>query len=216
MPVTAPFPRGLYALLHSGDVDAARAVLDGGASLVQLRMKHRSATEVAHAARALLPLCQEHQVPLIINDDPYVARDVGADGVHVGQQDMDVERVREIVGNKSLVGLSTHTEDQLRVACTKPALSYIAMGPIYWSSTKSGHADAVGPEELRRRVHWLRSFTQLPVVAIGGIVNEARAQAVARAGADAFAVAGAIDLVDLSARKDAVLRLSTAFQQARS
>jgi len=123
---------------------------------------------------------------VIVNDRPDVAAVSGAAGVHVGQQDLRPEEARKNVGVAALIGLSTHTLDQVREADAGPA-DYIAIGPIFPTQTKQIPDPAVGVEFVRRA----RALTSKPLVAIGGITL-ARAGKVWAAGADAVAVAGDI------------------------
>lgn len=120
---------GLAALV--ADVVAA------GVDVVQLREKDAPRESVLSAARALAALCADLGVPFVVNDDPEVAAEARADGVHVGQGDASVERCRELLGDEALVGLSTHSPEEFRAALTTSA-TYLSAGPIEPTPTKPG------------------------------------------------------------------------------
>ena len=204
-------PQGLYALVSSGDETRLRAILEGGAAMVQLRIKGAASADVTAAAKRLLPLCRAYKVPLLINDDVDVAAE--ADGVHLGQADETPRDARARLPASSIVGLSTHDDAQFDAVLTGGAgagggVDYIAVGPVFPSSTKAGHAAVVGVGALQQRC----ARTSLPVVAIGGIGDAARAAAVGRAGAHAFAVVAALDVMD---PRPVAFRLGLSFFAAR-
>jgi thiamine-phosphate pyrophosphorylase len=143
--------------------ETAEAVLRGGADCLQLREKGLSAAELLERARRLVELCHNHDALLIMNDRPDVAALSHADGVHVGQHDLTVAEARHIVGGDAVVGVSTHTGEQIRAAAAE-APDYIAVGPMFATATKP--QDLVpGPALLARA----RATCSLPLVAIGGI-----------------------------------------------
>ena len=158
----------LYVLLteklcHLDWLATARAALDGGADCLQLREKDLPDRELADRARRLVDLCRQRDVLLIINDRPDIAVAVGADGVHLGQDDLPIAVTRRIVGTTGLVGVSTHTIEQASAAADESP-DYIAVGPMFASVTKPQDHIA-GPETLAAA----RRMTSLPLVAIGGI-----------------------------------------------
>ncbi len=113
------------------------AVLDGGVDLVQLREKDRPFRDQLDAARLMRDICRDHEVPFIMNDSPETALDVGADGVHVGQDDVSVARCRELLGAGAIVGLSTHSPEEFSAALVQDA-TYLSAGPIVPTPTKLG------------------------------------------------------------------------------
>lgn len=143
--------------------DLLRAAVAGGTDIVQLREKRLpddELTAVAHASRAL---CERIGALFIVNDRPAVAAETGADGVHVGQEDLPVPEVREIVGPEMLIGLSTHSEAE--IDAVDPALvDYIGVGPVHETPTKEGRP-AVGVELVRYAV----AHAKVPFFAIGGL-----------------------------------------------
>ena len=115
------------------------AVLRGGVDVVQLREKVLGHDLQVAAARAMAAICHDHQVPFIMNDSPEHARQSGADGVHVGQDDVTVARCRELLGPGAIVGLSTHSTSEFDLALSGEA-SYFSAGPIAPTPTKPGRA----------------------------------------------------------------------------
>ena len=164
----------------------AAALLDGGALLLQLRLKDASTRELLAEARAIVPLTRARGARLVVNDRADVARLAGADGVHLGQDDLPIAAARRIVGPDALVGMSTHDPDQARAAAAAGA-DYLGVGPVFATATK---ADALTPRGLAL-VRAVREAVALPLVAIGGIDVE-RAADVRGAGADAVAMIGAL------------------------
>ena len=150
--------------LCSGDWFAtAEAALIGGADCLQLREKDVSDRELLNRAKRLARLCHDHDALLIVNDRPDIAAISGADGVHLGQDDMPVAAARRVVSPTCLVGVSTHNMEQVEAAAAA-APDYIAVGPMFPTSTKPQH-HIPGPKTLAEA----RSHTSLPLVAIGGI-----------------------------------------------
>jgi len=180
--------------------EIVRMLSDGGASLIQLRDKEASGRELLEQAIACLKLTRNVGATLIINDRVDVALTAGADGVHLGQDDLSVEEAREILGEDKIIGVSTHSIDQFRAALETSA-NYIAVGPVYPTITKENPAPVVGLELVREA----RKLTDRPLVAIGGI-NHARAPEVIEAGADCVAVISALyplpEKVDLGSKPE--------------
>jgi thiamine-phosphate pyrophosphorylase len=150
--------------------DLVRAAAAGGVDVIQLRDKDLDDDELAAVAHATQILCRQLDVVFIVNDRPRVAAEVGADGVHVGQDDMPAADVRELLGEESIVGLSTHAPEEIDAA--DPALlDYIGVGPVHATPTKPGRP-AVGTELVR----YAAAHASLPFFAIGGLdagnVNE--------------------------------------------
>jgi len=113
------------------------AVLEGGVDVVQLREKHRPREEQVAPGRLLAEICRDFGVPFVMNDDPTLAAEVNADGVHVGQEDVSVEYCRELLGESAIVGLSTHSNEEFDRALAHPA-TYFSAGPIEVTPTKEG------------------------------------------------------------------------------
>jgi thiamine-phosphate pyrophosphorylase len=163
-------------------VDLCRAFLEGGARLIQLRAKRLGSGALLELTERLVAMARPYTGRIVVNDRADVARMAGAAGVHLGQEDLDAASARAIVGPEALVGLSTHTSDQIEAALHQP-ISYLAVGPVFATATKdTGYAE-VGLDLVRQAA----ARAQVPVVAIGGI-DLAHALEVIGAGAAAIAV----------------------------
>lgn len=147
-----------------GLVETVLDAVAGGATSIQLRDKHASDQELIVQARALLQVLQPAKVPLVINDRVDVAREVGADGIHVGREDMPVEQVRQMVGPDMWIGFSVETAEAAERVDPR-LVNYAGVGPVFSTGTKPDHLPPVGVEGLRR----LAAVLPVPVVAIGGI-----------------------------------------------
>ena len=161
----------------------ATAYLAGGAKLLQIRTVQAASGELLAWCDAVVAAAGEHDARVIVNDRVDIARLTGATGVHLGQDDLTVDTARELLGAEALVGLSTHNTRQLECAATL-AVSYVAVGPVYDTSTKDTGYQAVGLDLVRAAAG---QEPRRPVVAIGGITLET-AHAVFEAGASAVAV----------------------------
>lgn len=170
------------ALLTIPEPECARQVVDAGVRLLQYRNKTASSCDLLESSKRLSTELVPREVTFIVNDRADVAALAGASGVHVGQEDLSAEEARGIVGRDKLVGISTHNRAQFEQAAGTSA-DYIAVGPIFSTSTKSNPDPVVGTEFIRQ----VRPLTDKPIVAIGGITLE-RAAEVVRAGADSVAV----------------------------
>ena len=169
-----------------GMVETARLAVAGGATLVQLRDKHGGTARTVETGRALKEALAGTHAKLIVNDDAEAAIAVGADGLHVGQSDLSVAEARARIGPEAILGLSVETPGQ--AAQVDPALvDYVGAGPVFATSTKPGHAPAVGFQGLAAMV----AASPAPAVAIGGLKAHHVRQALA-AGAKGVAVISAI------------------------
>jgi len=140
-----------------------RGASAGGVDIIQLREKHLPDDELASVAKAARILCEQLGTLLIVNDRPWVAREAEADGVHVGQDDIPVAELRELVGPDMLIGLSTHSPEQID-AVDASIVDYIGVGPIHQTPTKPGRG-AVGVELIR----YAAANAPVPFFAIGGL-----------------------------------------------
>jgi thiamine-phosphate pyrophosphorylase len=166
-------------------VTAAGEILEGGAEILQLRHKAFFSRELFTAAGRIAEMCRQAGAHFIVNDRADIARLLGA-GVHLGQDDLTPSQARHIAGDDAIIGYSTHNEEQLRAAAREPA-DYLALGPIFATSSKENPDPLVGIDGLRR----LRTMTERPLVAIGGITR-ANARSVLEAGANSVAVIGGL------------------------
>jgi thiamine-phosphate pyrophosphorylase len=164
-------------------VDAAARILEAGAGLLQLRHKGFFSREMFEQAREIAALCRGAGALFVINDRADIAKLLNA-SLHLGQDDLPPADARRVLGDGALIGFSTHNEAQLRAAAPEP-VEYLAIGPIFGTSSKMNPDPVVGLAELHR----LRGLTARPLVAIGGITR-ANARSVLEAGADSVAVIG--------------------------
>jgi thiamine-phosphate pyrophosphorylase len=176
----------LYFVADRVGMDRAlEGALAGGADLFQLRDKDASDDELVAAAERARERCHAAGALFLLNDRPDLAVTCGADGVHVGQDDMPVGRARELVGDAALVGLSTHSVQQAQAGCRSGA-DYIAVGPVHATPTKEGRP-AIGVEPIR----YAAAHVEVPWFAIGGIDAET-VDDVVRAGARRVGVVRAL------------------------
>src|SRR5947209_17701543 len=184
MPVELPklYPitdRRLSGLSHAEQV--AR-LCEGGARVVQLREKNLSSREFYREAVEALRVARERGVKLIVNDCADIALALGADGVHLGQNDMPPAAARALLGEDAIIGFSTHNVGQAIEAARMP-VDYVAIGPVFATSSKDNPDPSVGLEGVARA---REAVGRLPLVAIGGITRE-NARAVLEARADSVA-----------------------------
>jgi len=170
------------ALLTVPETECAEKLVSAGIRLLQYRNKKASARELFESSKRLSSLLIPKCVTLVVNDRADVAMAADASGVHVGQEDLAPESARSVIGREKLLGLSTHNLEQFRSACATSA-DYIAVGPVFSTSTKANPDPVVGIEFVRS----VRKLTDKPIVAIGGITLESAAEVI-QAGADSVAV----------------------------
>jgi thiamine-phosphate pyrophosphorylase len=197
--------RGLYAITDPTLIPAAQllqacaAALRGGARLLQYRDKPASTSERHQRAASLRDLCRDHGALFLINDDPELAADIGADGVHIGQSDGGIARARQLLGPHAVIGVSCHSSLDLAKAAEQASANYVAFGRFYPSMTKP---QAAGADPVV-----LRNDLAIPQVAIGGITLD-NASALITAGADAIAVIhGLFSAADIEAQARAFSHL---------
>jgi thiamine-phosphate pyrophosphorylase len=168
----------------------ASAFLSGGATLLQLRAKRAPGGWLFDTASDIVALAHGAAARVIVNDRADIARLSGADGVHVGQDDLAPALVRGIVGGQAMVGVSTHTREQVEAAVAQP-VSYVAIGPVFDTRTKPSETMALGLAGVREAAAITRA-AGLPLVAIGGITLETAPEVI---GAGAASVAVISDLL---------------------
>ena len=166
-------------------LDAVASALKGGVDILQLREKNMPANKILELGKKVKLLCAEYGATFIVNDRVDIAYVLEADGVHLGQDDMDVESARKILGNNAIIGISTHAPEQAQKAVNDGA-DYIGMGPVFTTPTKPGRP-SVGLEYAK----WVSENIKIPAFAIGGI-DLTNVQDVINAGAKKIAVVRAI------------------------
>lgn len=189
---------GLYAITDPTLIPAERllaaceAALRGGARLLQYRDKPASPSERWTRAVSLRDLCRDHGAALLINDDPQLAADIGADGVHIGQSDGGIQRARQLLGPDAIIGITCHGNPELAKDAAEAGANYAAFGRFFPSLTKPGAPQA--------ELAILSTPLALPKVAIGGATPD-NAPALIAAGADAVAVIHSLfSAADIEAR----------------
>jgi len=175
LPDLAAFAVQLEDALSAGDV-----------ACLQLRLKDVSDRDVLNAAKVLRPLCEAHDVALIVNDRPDLAIKAGADGVHVGQDDEPYEEARRVMGDDHIVGVTCHDSRHLAMEAADAGADYVAFGAFFDTATKEPKSRA----DVEILSWWAETMT-VPCVAIGGIIVE-NAEPLVLAGADFLAVAGGV------------------------
>ena len=164
---------------------AVEDAIKGGATFIQLREKKAPYAEVKNIALELKALCAKYSVPFVIDDDVALAKEINADGVHIGQSDMELKSARMILGSNKIIGVSADTVDSALTAERRGA-DYIGVGAVFHTDTKTD-ATAVSREVIRN----ITGAVTIPVVAIGGI-NKNNTQELAGLGLDGIAVVSAI------------------------
>jgi thiamine-phosphate pyrophosphorylase len=174
------------ALPHGQDPELLlNAAMAPGAGMVELRERDQPRAVIERSGRTFRRLANTYGALFIVNDDPYLAMELSADGVHVGQDDIDAAEARRIMGPDAIIGLSTHSREQIDAAASQP-VDYISVGPIWETPTKEGRP-ATGLELIRTAAE----VAKLPWFAIGGI-DRSNVDEVIAAGAERICVVRAI------------------------
>jgi thiamine-phosphate pyrophosphorylase len=211
----------LYAILdadlaraHEWDpVVLGRAFFAGGARLVQVRAKRLASGAYLDLCEAVVRAGAPHDARVIVNDRPDIARICGAAGVHVGQEDLPIEAVRAVIGPRALVGLSTHSPDQVAAGAATEA-EYLAVGPVFGTQTKDTGYRAVGLELVR---HAAAAGGGKPIVAIGGITLDTAVQTLAAGATSVAVISDLLSTGDPESRvRDYVRLLESSRRPARS
>jgi thiamine-phosphate pyrophosphorylase len=185
----------------------ADAAIRGGATAVQLRMKDEPARVLLETAREVVSVCRAAGVPCIINDRADVALAAGADGIHVGQDDLPARDARALLGKDRLLGVSAATVDEA-VAAWRAGADYLGVGAVYATGTKTDAGAPVGTDRIRT----ICRAVPIPVVGIGGITVDNAAEVI-RAGAAGVAVITAVTMAE--DRAEATRRLREQIDAAR-
>ena len=196
-----PADARLYGIVDFGyvaedDVEKVTAdLLSGGADVIQLRAKGISPETIAAAARKIIPLCKAAGVPFILNDYPEMAAELGADGVHIGQDDGSIYDVRSRISDGMIIGRSTHSLAQAKQALADGA-DYIGFGPLFPTPTKAGRP-SIGLEEIAEMEREVGSH--IPAFCIGGIKPGNLAQVIASGARRCVVVSHLLTAPDISA-----------------
>lgn len=182
--------------------EQAEAAMRGGITCLQLREKNMDKGAFLKEALEMKELCRNYNVPLIINDDPYIAVKSGADGVHIGQKDMSLKEAREITGNGMIIGV-TAALPELAVKAEKEGADYIGSGAVFGSSTKAD-AKPLSHDVLRE----ITASVKIPVVAIGGITRDNMAKLAGTGIAGAALVSAIFSADDIEAECRYLMKIS--------
>lgn len=181
--------KGLYVITdkklieRSNFVQTVEKALAGGANVLQLREKETDHDEIVYLGKELLKISSKYSVPLIINDSPDIAKEIGADGVHLGRQDANIENARKIMGDDKIIGVSCYGELERGLDARARGASYLAFGTPYNTPTKPGRE----PTPFSTLIEAKNQIPDIPIFAIGGIYKE-NAQDVLDTGVDGIAV----------------------------
>ncbi|MDF1861757.1 MAG: thiamine phosphate synthase [Verrucomicrobiales bacterium] len=189
---------GIVDLGYAASDDLARVTREmivGGIDVIQLRAKGRSESEIKAWSREIVSVCRDGGVPFFVNDHAEIAAAVGADGVHVGQDDAPMDEVRAIVGDGMLVGRSTHSVEQAAAAAADPRTDCIGFGPLFATPTKPTYTP-IGTREIQT-VH--AGHPDLPIFCIGGIKKENLSDVVTAGARRAVIVSGILQAPDIAA-----------------
>ena len=186
----------LQFITHHNDrysyIDTARIALEGGCRWIQLRMKEASEELFEETALAVQSMCREHGATFIIDDNVALAKRIGADGVHLGKNDMPIAEARKILGNDFIIGGTVNTFEDIAHALRTAPPDYFGCGPFRYTTTKQNLAPTLGLEGYRSIVEQMRMHNiRIPIVAIGGIGKE-DIPALLACGVDGIALSGSI------------------------
>lgn len=167
----------LQFITHTTDrytiVDSARLALEGGCRWVQLRMKGADSITLEASARQVQELCRRHGATLIIDDDVMLAKRIGADGVHLGKEDMPITEARAMLGDGPIIGATVNSFDDILSTLSTATPDYFGCGPFRFTATKARLAPTLGIEGYREIICRMREQDiTIPIVAIGGITRE--------------------------------------------
>lgn len=186
----------LYLISPPQTPDGFAATLDealaaGDVGAFQLRLKDASDAQIVAAANALMPVCRKHGVAFLINDRVDLVVETGADGVHLGQEDMPLKQARGILGEERVIGISCHDSGHLAMEAGEAGADYVAFGAFHPTKSKSPEKLAKYGRPASDILKWWSTYTTVPCVAIGGMTPENCGELV-KAGADFIAAITAI------------------------
>ncbi len=189
---SSPKIEGLYTIIDTSYVSledikgVSEQIIEGGAKIVQLRAKELGSADMLRAARVIREVTRSHDALFLVNDRIDIALLSGADGVHIGDEDISPQEARQLLGKGRLIGYSTHNQQEAELTAGlagKGFIDYISCGPVFATRTKKDARAVVGIEGLKK----VRAATKLPLVAIGGLTEE-NLQEVLNTDIDAVAV----------------------------
>ncbi len=201
-----PFPSRFYAMIGPAaghaPVELAQILLAAGAQVLQLRLKHAGGRDFLDAAKTIASMCRKHQAIFIVNDRVDIAMIAGADGVHLGQDDLPIAAARSVRDRRMIIGISTHSREQA-IEAERAGADYIGFGPMYPGGAKQTRVGQ-GLDNLKA----IRAAVKIPIVAIGGITEGTIAE-VLGAGANAAAIiTDVVRAQDIPSKVRAILSLA--------
>lgn len=206
----------LYCLTASeyssgrNNLEVVRDMLESGIKIIQYREKGLKMSQKYRECAAIREMTAKFGATLIINDDIHLALAVGADGIHIGQDDLPIRQARQLVGNGMLIGVSTHSPEQARIAVMEGA-GYIGVGPIYRTNTKKDVCDPVGLDYVR----FVAQNISIPWVAIGGIKEDNVAEVIQSGARMVAMVTEIVGAEDIKAKINAIRRRIGAARESR-
>lgn len=205
-------PEGIYGITGDNfahgksNLQCVKAMIEGGIKIIQYRDKTKCIKEKVKEAREIRELCRKNGVVFIVNDHVDIALLVDADGVHIGQDDMEPSDVRKLIGDDKIIGLSTHSEEQGMKAYLNPDVDYIGVGPIFPTTTKDTAPVGLGYLEYAvKNLH-------LPFTAIGGIKEHNLHEIISRGAKNVCLVSDIVGAEDIAEK---VRQLSIAFNNRK-
>lgn len=186
----------LQFITHHNDrysyIDSARLALMGGCRWVQLRMKGADTATLELTAREVQSLCRVYDATFIIDDDVWLAKRIGADGVHLGKEDMPLCEAREILGEGSIIGATVNSFEDISACLRRAKPDYFGCGPFRFTTTKEQLAPTLGTEGYSNILHKMQAANiDIPIIAIGGI-SSADIEALLGCGLNGIALSGAV------------------------
>lgn len=173
-------------------VDSVRIALEGGCRWIQLRMKGASDLLLEETALVVQAMCKEYGATFIVDDDVYLAKKIGADGVHLGKSDMPISEARQILGQSYIIGATVNTFEDIERTMVNSRPDYFGCGPFRYTSTKKNLSPILGYEGYRDIIRRMRARNiDIPLVAIGGIAKEDIPELL-RCGVDGIALSGSV------------------------
>lgn len=173
-------------------VDSVRIALEGGCRWIQLRMKGASDLLLEETPLVVQAMCKEYGATFIVDDDVYLAKKIGADGVHLGKSDMPISEARQILGQSYIIGATVNTFEDIERAMANSRPDYFGCGPFRYTSTKKNLSPILGYEGYRDIIRRMRDRNiDIPLVAIGGIAKEDIPELL-RCGVDGIALSGSV------------------------
>lgn len=173
-------------------VDSVRIALEGGCRWIQLRMKGASDLLLEETALVVQAMCKEYGATFIVDDDVYLAKKIGADGVHLGKSDMPISEARQILGQSYIIGATVNTFEDIERTMASSRPDYFGCGPFRYTSTKKNLSPILGYEGYRDIIRRMRDRNiDIPLVAIGGIAKEDIPELL-RCGVEGIALSGSV------------------------